>query len=117
MDLIREFLLEGFPNPERDGCPAEETIMALAADRLSIDDPACLHVGSCSECFAEYCGFCLELAGKVIDAKDSSALKDSELPSLKWSEVASTLGSQDIATRALKILQERIAAYRHRFSR
>jgi hypothetical protein len=117
MDLIKEFLLEAFPNPDRDGCPDEETIMALAADRLPIDHPACLHVGSCSECFAEYCGCCLELAGKVIDAKESSVAKDRGLPSLSWSDVASSLGDQDAAATALQSLRERIAAYRHRFSR
>ena len=51
---MKDFLLETFPNPERKGCPDDKTIQALAEDRLSADDSARLHVGSCSECYAEY---------------------------------------------------------------
>ena len=53
-DLMKDFLLETFPNPERKGCPDDKTIEALAEDRLPADHPARLHVGSCSECYAEY---------------------------------------------------------------
>lgn len=51
---MNDFLLEAFPNPERKGCPDESTLKALAENRLPLDDPAGLHVGSCSECYAEY---------------------------------------------------------------
>src|ERR1700731_2838233 len=51
---MNDFLLEAFPNPERKGCPDEGTLKALAENRLRLDDPAGLHVGSCSECYAEY---------------------------------------------------------------
>src|ERR1700680_1431719 len=51
---MNDFLLEAFPNPERKGCPGESTLKALAENRLPLDDPAGLHVGSCSECYAEY---------------------------------------------------------------
>ena len=51
---MKDFLLESFPNPERKGCPDEGTLEALAEDRLSPNHPALLHVGSCSECYAEY---------------------------------------------------------------
>jgi len=53
-DLMKDFLLETFPNPERKGCPDDKTIQALAEDRLPADDSVRLHVGSCSECYAEY---------------------------------------------------------------
>lgn len=53
-DLLNDFLLEAFPNPERKGCPNDETIKALAEDRLEPGNPAGLHIGSCSECYAEY---------------------------------------------------------------
>jgi hypothetical protein len=53
-DLLKDFLLEAFPNPERKGCPGENTVKALAEDRLPANDPARLHLGSCSECYAEY---------------------------------------------------------------
>nr|AOS95247.1 hypothetical protein [uncultured bacterium] len=53
-DLMKDFLLEAFPNPERKGCPDDKTIKALAEDKLPPGHPARLHVGSCSECYAEY---------------------------------------------------------------
>ena len=53
-DLMRDFLLKTFPNPERKGCPDDKTLEALAEDRLPADHPVRLHVGSCSECYAEY---------------------------------------------------------------
>ncbi len=53
-ELLNEFLLEAFPNPERIGCPDEGTLKALAEGRLPVSDPSGLHVGSCSECYAEY---------------------------------------------------------------
>ena len=57
---MKDFLLEAYPNPERKGCPDDATLKALAEDRLPVSDPARLHVGSCSECFAEYRGYRFE---------------------------------------------------------
>ena len=54
MDLIKDFFLEANPNPERKGCPDEQTLQGLAEDRLPVSHPARLHLASCSECFAEY---------------------------------------------------------------
>ena len=53
-DLLNDFLLEAFPNPERKGCPDEKTLRAFAEDRLPAGNPILEHVGSCSECYAEY---------------------------------------------------------------
>ena len=53
-ELMKDFLRETFPNPERKGCPEENVLQALAEDRISPNDPTLLHVGSCSECYAEY---------------------------------------------------------------
>jgi hypothetical protein len=54
---MKDFFLEANPNPERIGCPAEQTLRALAEDRLPVSHPARLHLASCSECFAEFRGF------------------------------------------------------------
>lgn len=51
---MNEFLLEAFPNPERKGCPDEGALKALAEGRIPSNDLVGLHVGSCSECYAEY---------------------------------------------------------------
>ena len=53
-ELMKDFLQELFPNPERKGCPDEDVLQALAEDRIAPNDPALLHVGSCSECYREY---------------------------------------------------------------
>ena len=57
LDLMKDFFLEANPNPDRVGCPDEQTIRALAEDRLPPGNPARLHLASCSECFTEYRGF------------------------------------------------------------
>ena len=57
---MNEFLLEAFPNPERKGCPDESVLKALAEGRLPSNDPVGLHVGSCSECYAEYRNYRLD---------------------------------------------------------
>ena len=53
-ELIKDFLRESFPNPERKGCPDEDVLQALAEDQIAPNDPALIHVGSCSECYREY---------------------------------------------------------------
>ena len=58
---MKDYLLKAFPNPERKGCPDEETIKALAERRVSLDDPAMLHIASCSECYAEYRNYRLDM--------------------------------------------------------
>ena len=60
-ELLNEFLLVASPNPERIGCPDEGTLKALAEGRLPVSDPSGLHVGSCSECYAEYRHYHLDL--------------------------------------------------------
>lgn len=60
----RQFLLEGNPNPEREGCPDEQTLRAMAEDRLPAQHPARLHLGCCSPCFAEFRSFKIEVDAK-----------------------------------------------------
>ena len=67
-DLLKEYLLTAFPNPQRKGCPDEHVLKALAERRLALSDPALVHVASCSPCFEEYLDYCqdwLELGGKT----------------------------------------------------
>lgn len=54
MNFIKDYFLEENPNPERKGCPDEETLKALANGRLALQHPARLHLAACSECFAEF---------------------------------------------------------------
>ena len=71
-DLLKEYLLTAFPNPERKGCPDEETLKALAQRQLALDHPAFVHVTRCSECYAEYLNYRLdwkEFSGESVNIK------------------------------------------------
>src|ERR1700751_927921 len=91
---MKDFLLETFPNPERKGCPDDKTIEALAEDKLPADHPARLHVGSCSECYAEYRHYRLdwEEANTMTASKVSPQVKRSwQLRSVPLALAASLL--------------------------
>jgi hypothetical protein len=93
-DLMKDFLLETFPNPERKGCPDDKTIKALAEDKLPPDHSARLHVGSCSECYAEYRHFRQdwEEANATTAFFDRSKVKPSQqLKSVPWAIAAALL--------------------------
>ena len=64
MKPTRTFLLEGNPNPDREGCPDEQTLRAMAEDGLPSQHPARLHLGSCSPCFAEFRSLKIEVDAK-----------------------------------------------------
>ena len=60
-DLLNQYFLEAFPNPERKGCPPGKVLQALAEKTLPPGHPALRHVVSCSECYAEYRNYRLDL--------------------------------------------------------
>ena len=118
MDLIKEFFLEAFPNPERTDCPAEEVLRSLAEGRLPPGHSALLHIASCSECFREYRSFCFELQ----DAQDQATAKSAAVGTqvaeeMNWSKLASALGSNNGGVPRIEHILEWITAYRHRYSR
>lgn len=82
MDLIKDYFLEANPNPARKGCPDEKTLQELAEDRLPSSHPARLHLGSCSDCFAEYRGYRLAW---------QDATKKRRLILVRWSIAAGVL--------------------------
>ncbi len=53
-ELLEEFFLEAFPNPDRVGCPDHNAMQALAENGPVANDPVLRHVSSCSECYREY---------------------------------------------------------------
>ena len=53
-ELIDQYFLEAFPNPERKGCPDENEVKRVAEEGPRPHDPVLLHVASCSECYFEY---------------------------------------------------------------
>lgn len=52
-NFIRTFFSTSFPNPDRTGCPGKDVLLDIAAGIASHDDPARLHLASCSPCFNE----------------------------------------------------------------
>ena len=57
LKAAQHVLLQGeFPNPQRAGCPDKETLRAIAARKLSLEQVAGWgdHLGFCSPCYVEY---------------------------------------------------------------
>jgi hypothetical protein len=54
--LLDRELAEGFPNPNRTGCPDSEFLQRVARHQVHISeiDPWIDHLCSCSECFGEF---------------------------------------------------------------
>lgn len=54
--LLNRELAEGFPNPDRAGCPDSVFLQRVARHQVPISeiDPWIDHLGSCSECFGEF---------------------------------------------------------------
>jgi hypothetical protein len=54
--LLNRELAEGFPNPDRTGCPDSEFLQRVARHQVLISevDPWIEHLGSCSECFGDF---------------------------------------------------------------
>jgi hypothetical protein len=57
--LGRKYSKNGFPNPNREGCPPRSSLRAMAYrdQRLVLGDLPVSHIVSCSPCFQEYAHF------------------------------------------------------------
>lgn len=56
---VQDGILNGYPNPERYGCPTSEAMISLAMrsaklDNSIEDDPQWKHVTHCSPCYGWY---------------------------------------------------------------
>jgi hypothetical protein len=56
---VQDGVLNGYPNPDRRGCPDDAAILVLAKrsaqfDDTIEDDPQWKHVTHCSPCYAQY---------------------------------------------------------------
>ena len=54
VSFARSYLAEGFPNPDRIGCPPIRMLRLLAEQPTSADLSITEHLGSCSPCFKQY---------------------------------------------------------------
>jgi hypothetical protein len=52
--FARSYLSTAFPNPNRDGCPADASLVALASNPEAGDPAIGEHISCCSPCFSRY---------------------------------------------------------------
>ena len=56
-EILQEAILRDYPNPERKGCPGDDTLRRLAERPRPIRDADWEHVTHCSPCYREFLGF------------------------------------------------------------
>ena len=54
LDFARSYLSEGFPNPDRKGCPPDEALRNFAKQPTQSDQSISNHLTCCSPCFNAY---------------------------------------------------------------
>jgi hypothetical protein len=55
-DIVQQAILQGFPNPERKGCPGTEVLRELANRPRPTRDDSWEHVTHCSPCYSDFLG-------------------------------------------------------------
>src|SRR5205823_4738637 len=61
LDFARSYLSEGFPNPEREGCPPDDALRSLAFNPRECGPEVTEHLATCSPCFRRYSELLAEL--------------------------------------------------------
>lgn len=61
LDFARSYLSEGFPNPDREGCPPDDALRALAFNPRESNPEVTEHLAACSPCFRRYSELLAEL--------------------------------------------------------
>ncbi len=54
LDFAHSYLSEGFPNPDRQGCPPDAVLRSLALSPTESEPAVTEHLAACSPCFARY---------------------------------------------------------------
>lgn len=68
LKFAKTYLAEGFPNPERTGCPPDSALILMATQPNEADASVSEHLTCCSPCFNRY----MELLAQVQQAKQRS---------------------------------------------
>ncbi len=63
--FARSYLSDGFPNPERAGCPADDALRLMATRPLESDASISEHLTCCSPCFSAYMGHLAKSRAKI----------------------------------------------------
>jgi hypothetical protein len=61
LDFARSYLSEGFPNPDREGCPPDDALRSLAFSPRECEPEVTEHLAACSPCFRRYSELLAEL--------------------------------------------------------
>src|SRR5207248_11202062 len=61
LDFARSYLSEGFPNPDREGCPPDDALRSLAFSPMECGPEVTEHLAACSPCFRRYSELLAEL--------------------------------------------------------
>ena len=54
LDFAHSYLSEGFPNPDRQGCPSDTALRSLALSPTESEPTVTEHLAACSPCFRRY---------------------------------------------------------------
>src|SRR6267378_3463100 len=54
LDFAHSYLSEGFPNPDRQGCPPDAALRSLALSPTQTEPTVTEHLAACSPCFRRY---------------------------------------------------------------
>jgi hypothetical protein len=63
--FARSYLSDGFPNPERTGCPPDDTLRLMAIRPLGSDESVSEHLTCCSPCFNAYMDYLAQEKAKI----------------------------------------------------
>jgi len=72
LDFTRSYLSDGFPNPERQGCPPDGALRSLALNPSLSETSVTEHLASCSPCFVRYSELLVELKLQKSAEEESS---------------------------------------------
>src|ERR1017187_9075169 len=72
LDFARTYLSEGFPNPERQGCPPDGALRSLALNPKPSETSVTEHLAGCSPCFARYSELLAEMKSQEAAKEKSS---------------------------------------------
>lgn len=61
LDFAHSYLSEGFPNPDREGCPPDDALRSLAFNPRENQPEVTEHLAACSPCFRRYSELLAEL--------------------------------------------------------
>jgi hypothetical protein len=98
LDFAHSYLSEGFPNPDRQGCPPDAALRSLALSPTESEPTVTEHLAACSPCFRRYAELLAQL-------RSQRAAEEK----LSWARVATWSGSHPVVVGAALVCALSIA--------